>query len=365
MKRLFVSYSRANKADVHELTRRLAGLGYQVWVDSSLHGGQSWWDEVLRQIAECDAFIAIVSRDSLNSVACQRELEWALALGKSVLPVAVEHLMEALPREISTRQIVDYSEPTQDAAYALFGALTALPPQPPRPDVLPEPPAAPLSYLTDLIEQVTQPAALTQQQQRQILTQLQPALRSADPEEQQGAQYVLDRFSRRDDLYADVNGILTQVLRAESQDPAQETTPTEVLSAWKLIWMRMRAPVQVAALAFGLLFLLWRITEYLPAEPLVNGIHLFAGIAGVGMAWTAKISKVYLIVFGIAFALLGITAFAVVVINTSDFAGPLFGLVDDPVDTWLNILLGLAMLMLGWLLPRITVTASTHEFGPP
>jgi len=210
MRQLFVSYARENKPDVDELVRHLDALGYQAWVDSSLRGGQTWWDEILRRISGCDAFIAIVSRSSLNSAACKRELEWGLALGKPVLPVAVEHLPEALPRHFSVRQIVDYSEPGQEAAFALAGALATLPPAPALPEDLPEPPAAPLSYLTDLVDQVSQPEPVTHEQQRQILTQLQGALRSADPEEQRGAHYILDTFSRREDLYADVDRTLAE-----------------------------------------------------------------------------------------------------------------------------------------------------------
>jgi hypothetical protein len=41
--------------------------------------------------------------------------------------------------------------------------------------------------------------------QHQILIQLQPALRSADPEERRGGRYVLEMFSKRNDLYADVD----------------------------------------------------------------------------------------------------------------------------------------------------------------
>ncbi|MFF0527426.1 toll/interleukin-1 receptor domain-containing protein [Nocardia amikacinitolerans] len=80
MRRLFVSYARENKPDVEKIVRHLAALDYQTWFDSSLRGGQTWWEEILRRIAECDAFVAIVSRDSLDSVACKRELEWALAV---------------------------------------------------------------------------------------------------------------------------------------------------------------------------------------------------------------------------------------------------------------------------------------------
>jgi hypothetical protein len=42
--KLFVSYSRENRAQVEELVRRLPNLGFQAWVDSSLRGGQSWWE---------------------------------------------------------------------------------------------------------------------------------------------------------------------------------------------------------------------------------------------------------------------------------------------------------------------------------
>ena len=39
----------------------------RTWHDSSLHGGQDWWEEILRRITDCDTFIAIISRDALNS----------------------------------------------------------------------------------------------------------------------------------------------------------------------------------------------------------------------------------------------------------------------------------------------------------
>jgi TIR domain len=107
---LFVSYPRENKREVEELVDRLRFLNYEVWADSSLRGGQAWWDEILRRIAKCDAFIAIVSGSTLDSVACRRERDWALKLNKPVLPVAVERVLEAaLPAELSRLEIVDYS----------------------------------------------------------------------------------------------------------------------------------------------------------------------------------------------------------------------------------------------------------------
>ncbi|ORA61318.1 toll/interleukin-1 receptor domain-containing protein [Mycobacteroides franklinii] len=216
MRKVFISYARANKPDVDQLVEHLTELNCQTWVDSSLHGGQDWWQEILRRIADCDVFIPVVSHESLNSGACAREFDWAENLGKSVLPVALERPSPALPRRILSRQIVDYSNPEERdrAARKLGGGLLSLPPAPPLPHPMPQPPAAPLSYLTDLVEKLSSPHALSHEEQRQILARLDPPLRSLDPEERQAGRAILDRLGSRSDLYADVDrtiGVLKQL----------------------------------------------------------------------------------------------------------------------------------------------------------
>ena len=206
VRKVFISYARQNKRDVEQVVEHLGVLGCDTWHDSSLHGGQDWWNEILRQIADCDTFIAILSREALNSTACRREYEWAESLEKPLLPVAVEPLPKALPRRFSIRQIVDYSDPAarDRAALALAGGLATLSPAPPLPDPLPEPPAVPLSYLTDLTDLVAEQKALDHEQQRHILNHLEPALHSVDPEERRGGHDILEMLGSRDDLYADV-----------------------------------------------------------------------------------------------------------------------------------------------------------------
>jgi TIR domain-containing protein len=225
VRKVFVSYARANKPDVDQLVEHLGLLSYETWVDSSLRGGQDWWDEILQRIADCDVFMPIISSGALISTACRREFDWADALGKPVLPVAVEPLPQALPRRFSIRQIVDYSKPGQRdrAAVILSGGLATLPSAPPLPEPLPQPPAAPLSYLTDLVDLVSDPNALDHDQQRQILFRLEPALRSVDPEERRGGRAVLERFSSRDDLFFDV-GQSVDRLRLLNDQPAEATT---------------------------------------------------------------------------------------------------------------------------------------------
>ncbi len=228
MRQLFISYARENKADVEALVRDLDALGYEAWFDFALRGGQSWWEEILRRIADSDVFVAVVSEQTLNSVACKRELEWALALDKPILPLAVQRLPEALPRALSMRQIIDYSASARDAAIALAGALTNLPAAPPPPQPLPTPPAIPLSYISGLVDLVAQSETLTHDQQREILIDLESALRSTDAEERRAGRYVLEMFNKRSDLYADIDHNLAHMQGSEtgtSAPKAAESLP--------------------------------------------------------------------------------------------------------------------------------------------
>lgn len=207
VRNVFISYARPNKPDVDQLERHLRELNCNAWLDSWLHGSQDWWREILHRIEACDVFIPIISEDALNSVACNREFDWAEALRKPVLPVRMELTSIPLPRRYSIRQIVDYSDRSQrdHAPIKLASALMSMPPPPPPPQRLPSPPAAPLSYLTDLVDLVFAPRdGLTHDQQHQVLSRLDPALRAVDPEERRQGNAILQRFRSRDDLYADV-----------------------------------------------------------------------------------------------------------------------------------------------------------------
>jgi len=207
VRKLFVSYARVNRAQVDQLVEHLGLLGCQTWIDSSLQGGQQWWEQILRKIADADVFFPVISRDSLNSMACQREFEWAEALRKPVLPVAVEPLSRALSPRLAQLHVIDYFDPAQRDrnALSLAGALAALPAAPPLPQPMPAPPAAPLSYLTSLADLVSGAKPLDHEQQRQVLVQLESALRSVDAAERQGGLDILERFSSRENLYADVD----------------------------------------------------------------------------------------------------------------------------------------------------------------
>jgi TIR domain/FHA domain len=224
--KLFVSYARVNKPAVEELVGHLQVLGFETWVDSSIRGGQEWWDVILKAIADCDGFVAVVSRGALSSLACSREFEWAQALGKPVLPVAVEPLPSALPARISSRQIVDYSEVGPRAALTLASALAALPSACALPDPLPNPPDVPLSYLTELVDLARQSTALTHDEQSAIVNRLELALRSVDSVERQGARDVLSLVVSRADLGEEIRVRARQL----AETPTAELVPNDLMT---------------------------------------------------------------------------------------------------------------------------------------
>ena len=138
-------------------------------------------------------------------------IDSSTAAGRMVIGVLASMAeFEREPRTLSMRQIVDYSKSGREAAFAVAGVLAAPPPAPAPPEPLPEPPPAPLSNLSDVVDQLAQAGPFTHEQQRQILKQLQSALRSAEPDERRGGSYVLEMFSIRDDIYADVDQGLAQ-----------------------------------------------------------------------------------------------------------------------------------------------------------
>src|SRR5687768_5878418 len=93
---VFVSYARRDLDKVAPLVEGLRLLGIEVWLDRSLVGGHSWWDEILSRVSDCDVFVQVVSSAGIESEACSSERPYAQALGKPVVPVIVETVDTAL-----------------------------------------------------------------------------------------------------------------------------------------------------------------------------------------------------------------------------------------------------------------------------
>ncbi|WP_395728596.1 toll/interleukin-1 receptor domain-containing protein [Nakamurella sp.] len=203
--KIFVSYSRDDKPAADRISALLAEIDHQPWADRHLSGGQLWWDVIIRAIQESDVMIVILSPASLASQACRFERDYANRLGKSILPIMIAPIsVSALPADLSMVQLVDAT--TADIGSetaALVRALNRLPPVRPLPRPLPSPPPIPLSYLSNLSDQIDLGRQLSYEEQIAIVNQLQNAARSEDLDERRGGVALLSRLRSRRDIYAD------------------------------------------------------------------------------------------------------------------------------------------------------------------
>jgi TIR domain len=149
--KVFVSYSRDDRAAVRSLIEDLERARVQIWIDEELVGGDVWWSAILQQIRGCDVFLFALSDKSLYSKPCRAELGYAQALGLAIVPVEVGSIRSRSTDPIFALQSIDYRDRGRDSAVELISTLHERARQRAElPDPLPEPPQIPYEYLQRL-----------------------------------------------------------------------------------------------------------------------------------------------------------------------------------------------------------------------
>jgi WD40 repeat protein len=86
--KVFISYSRKDKEFVRKLHGGLVSSGLDVWVDwEGIPLTADWMAEITAAIQGADAFVFVISPDSLNSKVCGDELALGLNNNKKLIPV--------------------------------------------------------------------------------------------------------------------------------------------------------------------------------------------------------------------------------------------------------------------------------------
>jgi len=125
-KDIFVSYSRQNKETVFNLVQHLESISDKTfWFDvDDIPPAAAWWDEIVTGIREAQNCLFFVSNAWLQSPVCQRELECAVANGKSIIPVIIENI--SYPQTPEAIAKLNWIFLRQDAEYEVgFGNLVA------------------------------------------------------------------------------------------------------------------------------------------------------------------------------------------------------------------------------------------------
>lgn len=348
---VFISYSRRDQGAVQSLLDDLDSLGHEPWLDRELSGGQRWWDQILTNIQACEVFALALTPESVRSVACERELEWALALRKPILPILAADLsLNLLPSALATLQLIDCRQATRGSALQLARALGQLRQQP-LPDPLPSPPEAPLSYLVGLHERIGVSEQLDFDTQASLLVSIKAALRNA--EESKDAWLILQRFRTRRDLLAtiadEIDELLVRATKPLEVVVAPHAEPTAAPDA-STVDAPPRRSNRRAAIINGLVATVvgaLSMTTVQPWEPAMLLLGLIPGLGGLGAGFIAGPlwSRMTLVWAG------GIIAWTVVAIGVHDddsfSIGGIFGLP-------LGLLLGsaLAIVLARWFVPE-------------
>jgi hypothetical protein len=209
---VFVSYAREDQLAVQAVHDDLTRLGHGVWFDRDLAGGQAWWDTILASIRSCDVFLIALSPEWLGSRACKRELEYARAVKRPLLPVQVRAVgAPFVPEEIGAAQIVDLRNRGADSAIELVRALATIRPAQPLPDPLPDPPAAPMTSLGAIVEQLQAPS-LGYVEQMGVVTALRSVMNA--PEDRSSAIELFERLRARNDVVESIADSIDSLLAA-------------------------------------------------------------------------------------------------------------------------------------------------------
>lgn len=126
--KVFISYSRADKAFASDLVLGLAACGFAPYIDrQDIAAGEDWEKRLAGLITEADSVVYVISPDSLGSENCAQEFQQALLLRKRVLPVVWRTVDDAAaPPELKRLNYIFFAGEGRTFAAGLADLAAAL-----------------------------------------------------------------------------------------------------------------------------------------------------------------------------------------------------------------------------------------------
>ena len=85
---VFVSYSRRDKNFTKKLVETLKAANREVWADwDSIPASSEWDAEIKEGIQKSDSVLFVLSPEWRKSKECRKEMDYAIAMGKRLIPV--------------------------------------------------------------------------------------------------------------------------------------------------------------------------------------------------------------------------------------------------------------------------------------
>ena len=103
-----ISYRTADRAIADEFYRELESAGLSPWMDyRGIQPGSKWRDELLKEVCNCRAFVALLTPEYIQSEHCRTEVLIARSRGCPILPVMLQDTFELLDRYEETKGLGD------------------------------------------------------------------------------------------------------------------------------------------------------------------------------------------------------------------------------------------------------------------
>ena len=124
-RRVFISYSRENRAFVDRLSRDLRASGVTTWQDTNdISAGENWRKAIEDGLRRASALLYVASARSGRSKWMEMEVQAALAQRTLVIPVIVDDAgLRELPSPLNVYQWVDFRAGYDEALVFLLAAL--------------------------------------------------------------------------------------------------------------------------------------------------------------------------------------------------------------------------------------------------
>lgn len=122
--RLFISYAHADHFQVKQIVEILRDAGHDPWFDHRLLPGQDWKATLQQAVNSADAFVYVLSPESIASEWCQWEFAEAVRSSKPIVPIRIQANINP-PEAITRFQWADFSQgPTPQAVAQLVGGIS-------------------------------------------------------------------------------------------------------------------------------------------------------------------------------------------------------------------------------------------------
>lgn len=93
MAKLFISYSRKDTQAAKKIVQAFEGSENDIWVDwEDISPAADWMEQIQRGIEGVDAFLFLISPDSIASEVCKVEVTHAAKNNKRIIPIVVRQV---------------------------------------------------------------------------------------------------------------------------------------------------------------------------------------------------------------------------------------------------------------------------------